>query len=209
MYRIMKKVFIRLICAVLILCALTLTLVGCSPSAKYDVYVIEMIIKDYGNITLQLDGINAPKTVGNFIDLVERDFYDGLTFHRVIEGFMIQGGCPNANGTGDGVRTIYGEFAANEYYGNHISHTEGVISMARSTPYNSASCQFFITNADATASLDGQYAAFGYVTDGMEVVHAITKATAVYGLGNDGAISDKSKHAVIEDIRIIDFYNAD
>ncbi len=205
----MKRGFIKLICAILTVVALIFSITGCSPSAKYDVYIVELEIRDYGTVTLQLDGINAPKTVGNFVDLVERDFYDGLTFHRVIDGFMIQGGCPKGNGTGDGVRNVYGEFSANGYYANHISHTEGVISMARSTDPNSASCQFFITNADATASLDGNYAAFGYVTDGMEVIHAVTKATAVYGLGSDGAIADKSKHAVIEDIRIVDFYNVD
>lgn len=206
----MKKTVLKFVAATLLIIIVLLTVSACTePVAQYDVYIIEIEVKDYGTITLKLDGINAPKTVGNFVDLVERGFYNGLTFHRVVDNFMIQGGCPNADGTGDGVRQVYGEFSKNGYYSNHIMHVEGIISMARATDFNSASCQFFITNADATASLDGNYAAFGYVTNGMDVVHAITDATVKYADETTGVISDKTKQAVITEIRIVDRYNVD
>lgn len=113
----------------------------------------------------------APNTVNNFISLVKKGFYDGLIFHRVIKGFMIQGGDPKGNGTGGSEETIPGEFRANGY-DNPISHTRGAISMARAQDPDSASSQFFICQADC-AFLDGDYAAFGQVTDGMDVVDAI------------------------------------
>ncbi len=202
----MKKTILKLIALTLLLALMLPALTSCS----YDVYVVEIIVKDYGTITLELDAVSAPKTVANFIKLVEADFYDGLTFHRVQKGFMIQGGCPEGTGGGDGPQTVYGEFASNGYYGNNISHVRGVISMARSDDPNSASCQFFITNADARASLDGSYAAFGYVVDGMDVVDAITEKTQPFAdASNINIIPDKSKQAVIEDIVIIDKYNID
>ena len=202
----MKKTILKLIALTLLLALMLPALTSCS----YDVYVVEIIVKDYGTITLELDAVSAPKTVANFIKLVEADFYDGLTFHRVQKGFMIQGGCPEGTGRGDGPQTVYGEFSSNGYYGNNISHVRGVISMARSNDPNSASCQFFITNADARASLDGSYAAFGYVVDGMDVVDAITEKTQPFAdASNMNVIPDKSKHAVIEDIVIIDKYNID
>ena len=114
----------------------------------------------------------APKTVVNFQNLVAEGFYDGLTFHRVIEGFMIQGGCPNGDGTGSAENTIKGEFAQNGFAQNTLKHERGVISMARSSAPNSASSQFFIMH-ETTASLDGKYAAFGRVVEGMEVIDAI------------------------------------
>ena len=113
----------------------------------------------------------APKTVENFVNLVKAGFYDGLTFHRVIPGFMIQGGCPQGNGTGGPGHTIVGEFAMNGYK-NDLKHTTGVLSMARSMMPNSAGSQFFIMVADAP-HLDGQYAAFGKVIEGMDAVNAI------------------------------------
>ena len=119
----------------------------------------------------------APNTVNNFISLVKKGYYDGLIFHRVIEGFMIQGGCPQGNGTGgytdeNGNKiTITGEFSANNFK-NTLAHTRGVISMARSSAPNSASSQFFICHATAS-HLNGQYAAFGKVIEGLEVVDAI------------------------------------
>ncbi len=151
-----------------------------SISTKTEVEVIKtipivtMIIKDYGTITLELYPDMAPNTVNNFITLANDGFYDGLTFHRVIKGFMIQGGDPNGNGSGGPGYSITGEFADNGFNQNTLSHTKGIISMARTGMPNSAGSQFFIMSADATY-LDGQYAAFGKVTSGIEVVEAIEK----------------------------------
>ena len=131
-------------------------------------------VESYGTIKLELDADVAPITVANFAKLAGEGFYDGLTFHRIIEGFMVQGGDPNGNGTGGSDETIEGEFDANGHP-NSISHVRGTISMARSQAYNSASSQFFIMQAD-TPSLDGQYAAFGHVTEGIEVVDAMCEA---------------------------------
>ncbi|MDO5136723.1 MAG: peptidylprolyl isomerase, partial [Eubacteriales bacterium] len=133
----------------------------------------EIEVKDYGTIQVELDGDQAPLTVANFIKLVKGGFYDGLTFHRIIEGFMIQGGDPLGNGTGGSDENIKGEFASNGVK-NDISHTRGTISMARASDPNSASSQFFIMHQDGTY-LDGEYAAFGHVTEGMDVVDAICK----------------------------------
>lgn len=130
-------------------------------------------VKDYGKITVELKPDIAPITVGNFKKLVSEHFYDGLTFHRIMEGFMIQGGDPLGNGTGGRDETIVGEFSQNGFE-NTLSHTRGVISMARSNDPNSASSQFFIVHEDSTF-LDGQYASFGVVTDGMDVVDKIAK----------------------------------
>ena len=122
-----------------------------------------------------MDQASAPITTANFVSLAESGFYDGLTFHRIIEGFMMQGGNPEGNGTGGSDETIVGEFAANGY-DNTLSHTRDAISMARSSDYDSASSQFFIVHEDSSASLDGQYAVFGYVTEGIEVVDAVCEA---------------------------------
>ena len=134
----------------------------------------EIDIQDYGTITVELDGDAAPITVQNFMDLANDGFYDGLTFHRIIAGFMMQGGDPNGNGTGGSGENIKGEFSANGV-DNTLSHTRGAISMARSMNYDSASSQFFIMHRDYT-SLDGQYAVFGYVTDGMDIVDGICES---------------------------------
>ena len=131
--------------------------------------VIEMM--DGGIIKLELDETNAPITVKNFIELVNEHFYDGLIFHRVIEGFMIQGGDPLGNGTGGSKKNIVGEFLANGHV-NKLKHTRGVISMARAAHPDSASSQFFIMHKDAP-HLDGSYAAFGKVVEGMDVVDRI------------------------------------
>jgi peptidyl-prolyl cis-trans isomerase B (cyclophilin B) len=128
-------------------------------------------VENYGSITVELDAAAAPETVKNFVSLAEDGFYDGLTFHRIIEGFMIQGGDPDGDGTGGSGTSIKGEFQSNGVE-NPLSHTRGAISMARSSDYDSASSQFFIVHEDSTY-LDGDYAAFGYVTDGMDVVDAI------------------------------------
>lgn len=135
--------------------------------------MIRLEIPGYGDIDIELDYENAPITAKNFEDLVKKGFYDGLTFHRVIDGFMIQGGDPKGNGTGGPGYTIEGEFAANGHQ-NCIKHNRGVISMARSASYNSAGSQFFIMHRDANY-LDGQYAAFGYVKNGLETVDKIAK----------------------------------
>lgn len=135
------------------------------------IYYAEIVVENYGTIKLELDGDTAPITVANFVELAESGFYDGLTFHRIMEGFMIQGGCPEGNGTGGSDETIVGEFSDNGIE-NNISHTRGTISMARRNDPNSASCQFFIVHEDSPF-LDGQYAAFGHVTEGMEIVDKI------------------------------------
>ena len=138
-------------------------------------------IADYGQITVALDGNSAPETVENFVTLAEEGFYDGLTFHRIIEGFMMQGGDPDADGTGGNKDeegneiNITGEFYYNGY-DNYLSHVRGAISMARANDYDSASSQFFIVHEDSTDSLDMLYAAFGYVIEGMDVVDAVCEA---------------------------------
>lgn len=144
------------------------------------IYYADIEIENYGTITVQLDQASAPITAANFVALAEEGFYDGLTFHRIIEDFMMQGGDPNGDGTGgntdeDGNEVnIVGEFTDNGY-DNTLSHTRGAISMARSDEYDSASSQFFIVHQDYT-SLDGQYAVFGYVVEGLEIVDAVCEA---------------------------------
>lgn len=137
-------------------------------------HYIEIKVKKYGTMQLELDADIAPITVTNFINLVNEKFYDGLTFHRIIEGFMVQGGDPEGTGFGGSENKIKGEFLANGIR-NSISHKRGVISMARSQSYNSASSQFFIVHEDSQESLDGLYAAFGHVTSGIEVVDKLVK----------------------------------
>lgn len=134
-------------------------------------HYIDIEIENYGTITVALIESEAPETVKNFVDLVQQGFYDGLTFHRIISGFMIQGGDPLGNGTGGSEKEIKGEFLSNGVK-NRLSHVRGAISMARSEDPNSASSQFFIVHEDSTF-LDGNYACFGYVTDGMDVVDKI------------------------------------
>jgi peptidyl-prolyl cis-trans isomerase B (cyclophilin B) len=154
-------------------------------------------IKDHGKITVQLDEENAPLTTANFVKLAGEGFYDGLTFHRIIEGFMMQGGDPNGNGTGGSSETIKGEFASNGV-DNPLSHTRGAISMARAADPDSASSQFFIVHKDSTF-LDGDYAVFGYVTEGMDIVDQICEeAQPVDG---NGSIAPEAQ-PVIESITI-------
>ena len=133
--------------------------------------MVTLNIRGEGDIVIKLNKKAAPKTVENFEKLVREGFYNGLVFHRVIRGFMIQGGCPKGTGTGGPGHTIEGEFSANGF-NNTLTHKRGVISMARSSNPNSAGSQFFIMHADSP-HLDGQYAAFGKVVSGMEVVDAI------------------------------------
>lgn len=162
------------------------------------VYYADIVVKDYGTITVRLEPDAAPITVQNFIDLAQSGFYDGLTFHRIIAGFMIQGGDPLGNGYGGSDNKIVGEFAENGH-NNPISHVRGVISMARAKDPNSASCQFFIVHRDNQPSLDGKYAAFGYVVEGMDVVDEI--CAVARPIDGNGSIAP-SAQPVIESITI-------
>lgn len=168
------------IIAIMLVLAMMFTFVGCNYKSEFKDYAenkiyVEMVVKNYGLMTIELDPAVAPITVHNFATLVSEGFYDGLTFHRIISGFMIQGGDPDGNGTGGSEKNIKGEFSANGVE-NNLSHERGVISMARSTAYDSASSQFFICHA-AAPHLDGGYAAFGKVVEGLEVVDAIAAVT--------------------------------
>ena len=153
-------------------------------------------VEGYGAIKLELDADVAPVTVANFAKLAGEGFYDGLTFRRIIEGFMVQGGDPNGNGTGGSDEKIVGEFSDNGHP-NSISHVRGTISMARSQAYNSASSQFFIMQAD-TPSLDGQYAAFGHVTEGMDVVDAMCEAARPTDNNGTIAAADQPRIASVK-----------
>ena len=160
---------------------------------------VSIDVQDYGTITLELDADTAPISVTNFVNLAKDGFYDGLTFHRIISGFMIQGGDPKGNGTGGSDTTIKGEFSENGVE-NNISHVRGTISMARANDPDSASSQFFIVHEDSTF-LDGQYAAFGHVTDGMDVVDAICENTPVQD--NNGTVK-AADQPVITSVTVID-----
>jgi peptidyl-prolyl cis-trans isomerase B (cyclophilin B) len=217
--RIMKKFVYTVLCIILVLSA------GCAKSngsakqsneaelqstvsaqqtdkaelQSYDTVHVAIDVKGYGKIIVELDGKSAPITVSNFVSLVKDGFYDGLTFHRIMSGFMIQGGDPKGNGRGGSDKTIKGEFSLNDVK-NPLSHTRGAVSMARSDDYNSASSQFFIVHEDSTF-LDGQYAAFGYVTDGMDIVDRICKDTPV--VDNNGTV-EKKDQPIITSIKVID-----
>lgn len=202
----MKKVFLFMMIFISII-----FLTGCNSDKKEKVdeeeevtymsglHHVEIEIEKYGVIKLELDADNAPITVTNFIKLANEGFYDGLTFHRIISGFMIQGGDPDGNGTGGSKEKIEGEFDLNGIK-NNISHKRGVISMARAQSYNSASSQFFIMHKDAP-SLDGSYAAFGHVTEGIEIVDAICKDTQVE---DDNGTVLKVNQPKIKSIKVID-----
>ena len=194
-----------------VMLAMVLTLCGCGKTqtaqstqqAAFEPFTkvrhAEITVKDYGTIKLELDEGTAPITVENFIKLAKDGFYDGLTFHRIMDGFMIQGGDPLGNGTGGSKDKIKGEFTSNGV-NNPISHVKGVISMARANDPNSASSQFFITVADSTF-LDGSYAAFGRVTEGQEVADRIAKDAKP--VDNNGTIPAAAQ-PVIEKIIITD-----
>lgn len=160
----MKKIIILFVSLIL--------LTGCGENTQNPIVTME--IEDYGTITIELYPDMAPNTVANFVNLIEEGFYDGLTFHRSVPGFVLQGGDPNGDGTGGPGYTIKGEFSSNGYTKNTLSHTRGVISMARSRDNDSAGSQFFIVLDDsATYSLDGLYAGFGRVTEGMDIIDEI------------------------------------
>ena len=161
--------------------------------------IVTIEMENGGVITAELYPDKAPQSVYNFIALANAGFYDGLIFHRVIPGFMIQGGDPLGNGTGGSEETIKGEFSENGVE-NELSHIRGAISMARARAYDSASSQFFIVHEDSTF-LDGQYACFGYVTDGMDVVDAICDAVPV--TDGNGTVAAENQ-PVIESVKVID-----
>lgn len=160
-------------------------------------YYADIEIADYGLITIQLDQTVAPVTCANFVELAESGFYDGLTFHRIIAGFMMQGGDPLGNGTGGSDNNIFGEFKSNGHE-NNLSHTKGVVSMARAQDPNSASSQFFICHEDSDF-LDGDYAAFGVVTEGMDVVDAVCESAEP--TDNNGTIPAENQ-PVITSVKI-------
>ena len=199
---------VKKIIAILSAAILTLTFCGCSKrqsefdsdtGSGYGTHHAVITVKDYGDIKLVLDGDTAPITVKNFVELAKSGFYDGLSFHRIIKGFMIQGGDPKGDGTGGSDKTIRGEFSKNGVE-NNISHKRGVISMARLQDNNSASSQFFIMHEDGDY-LDGSYAAFGHVSEGMDVVDKIAENTPV--TDSNGTVS-KENQPIIEKIVITD-----
>ena len=180
----------------------TLALVGCSYKAPYsdevrtapdELPIATIVVKDFGTIEAELYPHIAPNTVNNFISLANSGFYDGLTFHRIIKDFMIQGGDPEGTGMGGPGYSIYGEFTKNKFK-NDLAHTEGVLSMARSQNKNSAGSQFFIVTKDSP-HLDGQYASFGKVINGLDIVHKIENVETD---SNDKPINS----VVIESIKV-------
>lgn len=148
---------------------------------------VKVEMENGGEYTLELYPEFAPATVANFVKLVSEGFYNGLTFHRIVDNFMAQGGDPTGTGAGGSEETIKGEFAANGFTQNTLSHTRGVISMARTMMPNSASSQFFICYTDYCRQLDGSYAAFGKVIEGMEVVDDFLKVERTYNSGGEKA----------------------
>lgn len=197
----MKKAILILLS--LIMC---MSLVCCKSNdsksgANGEHVMIEMKIKDHGTVKLELYPDIAPITVANFVKLASDGFYDGLTFHRIYPGFMIQGGDPDGNGGGGSGENIKGEFKANGV-DNTLSHTRGVISMARSQSYDSASSQFFIMHEDSTF-LDGQYAAFGKVVEGMDVIDSVASVECSYSM-MDRANTTPIEPPVMEYVRVIE-----
>jgi peptidyl-prolyl cis-trans isomerase B (cyclophilin B) len=177
--------------------ASTLNVAITTPSLElFQIIPGTITMADGGIIRFELYPQIAPQSVVNFIYLARQGFYDGLTFHRIISGFMIQGGCPEGTGRGGPGYSIFGEFAANGFE-NNLLHTRGVLSMARASDFNSGGSQFFIMHAD-TPFLDGYYAAFGRVVEGLDVVDEIA---ATPNNGPNGSVSRESM-PVIESITI-------
>ena len=181
--------------------ASALALVGCSSESNMEetrtppkeLPVAIMVVKDFGKVEIELYPHIAPNTVNNFISLANSGFYDGLTFHRVIKDFMVQGGDPEGSGMGGPGYKIKGEFSKNKFQ-NDLKHTEGIISMARSQNKNSAGSQFFIVTKNAS-HLDGKYASFGKVINGMDIVHDIENVQT-------GANNKPINNVIIESIKV-------
>lgn len=164
---------------------------------------VKISVKDHGDMVIRLRPDIAPETVENFQTLVDNGFYNGLTFHRVYPNFMIQGGDPDGDGTGDSGKEIKGEFSSNGFT-NNLKHVRGVISMARGNEPDSASCQFFICHADAS-NLDGDYASFGYVMAGLDVVDSITKVELEQATGSiDTVATTPVEDVIIEKIVFVE-----
>lgn len=196
----MKNKIGIIVIGIIILILLVFLVINKKPKERSDdlmlsgKYNVEIIVKDYGKIKLELDADTAPITVTNFINLVNRKYYDGTKFHRIMEGFMIQGGAGSENLT-----PIKGEFSNNGIK-NDISHVRGVISMARTSVPDSATSQFFIVHEDSKF-LDGNYAAFGHVTEGIEVVDKIAEDS---NPTDDNGTIRESEQPIIESIRVIE-----
>ena len=209
----MKKL-IKITGVLMLMMVMVLTMAGCGGSSEeapaeepaeteqaeepaaepIGIHHAEIVIKDFGTVKVELDGDKAPITVQNFMDLANAGFYDGLTFHRIMEGFMIQGGCPDGTGCGGPGYSIKGEFAANGVT-NDLKHTEGVLSMARAMHPDSAGSQFFIMHK-TSPHLDGSYAAFGKVIEGMDVVNKIAETRTDY---SDRPLEDQVMESVTVD----------
>ena len=189
----------KIVFVLLALSLISLCFAGCGKKEKINaekigIHHAVITVKDYGKINVELDGDTAPITVKNFIDLANSGYYNGSTFHRIIDGFMIQGGMGNGS-----AKSIVGEFTSNGYE-NNIKHEYGVISMARTSDPDSASSQFFIVQGNAS-HLDGDYAAFGKVTKGMDIVDKIAKE-AIVADGNGTVL--ENNQPIIEKIEITD-----
>ncbi len=193
-----KQVIIVAIGAILIIAAFAAMF---WPESIEQMRHVEIEIEGYGTIYVELDPNEAPITVENFISLAEEGFYDGLTIHRIVPGFVIQGGDPEGTGSGGSGEPIKGEFEMNGVE-NNISHTRGVISMARATDFDSATSQFFIVHEDSSSVLDGRYAAFGRVTEGMDIVDAIVE-DAVIEDEESGYVAPENQ-PVIKEVRVVD-----
>ncbi|MDP4153854.1 MAG: peptidylprolyl isomerase [Bacillota bacterium] len=197
---------------ILLMTLLTITMlfVGCSSNSankntkgednlKHTKVQIEM--QDGGKMVFELYPEYAPQTVANFIELSKSGFYDGLKFHRIMKGFMIQGGDPSGNGSGGSKKKIKGEFASNGFSQNTLKHTKGVISMARAKDKNSASSQFFVMDGTAS-SLDGDYAAFGKMIEGEDTLDSI--ANTPVGPNSYGEMSVPQKDVIIKKVTVLD-----
>ncbi len=194
----MKRILSAFLCFAMII-SLTLLLGACGKKETASMVKFEM--ENGGTFTIKLHPEYAPETVENFTKLVSEGFYDGLTFHRVVDGFMAQGGDPEGTGTGGSKDKIKGEFSSNGFTQNTLSHKRGVVSMARANDPDSASSQFFICYDDCTF-LDGSYAAFGEVVEGMDVVDGFLEVERTMGL--DGQQSKPVTPIVIKSATIVE-----
>ena len=192
----MKRTAALLLAVLMVLAVLS----GCGNSKKSwtGKHDVEIVIKDYGTVTVEIDADSAPVTASNFLNLAKKGFYNNLTVYRAIDGFAIYCGDPNKNGTGTSGETITGEFTSNGY-NNPLTHDRGAVGMARGVNKNSASCQFYILLNEAHY-LDGEFAIFGKVTSGMEIVDRIGSTAPVTGA--DGHITEANQ-PVISSVKVV------